>query len=155
MSFDQNNTLSVTYYSVMKSTWPLILLITISCCSPAYASCIDEAAAQFNVPVQIINAISEIESRNNPTALHLNQDGSYDIGYMQINSGWAPTLMRYGIDEQKLFDLCTNVYVGTWILANNIKRLGYRWEAIGAYNARDKHKRDIYMHKVAVALIRG
>ena len=85
--------------------------------------------------------------------MHRNHDGSYDIGYMQINSGWAQTLLSYGITLQSLFDLCTNVYVGTWILANNINRYGYNWKAIGAYNARDNHKRDIYEHKVAAVLI--
>ena len=63
-----------------------------------------------------------------------------------------PTLRRYGIDEQRLFDLCTNVYVGTWIIAQNFHRFGYGWDAIGAYNAHNNHKRIIYAQRVAAAL---
>lgn len=137
----------------MRSIWGSIsILLLFVCQSPANASCIDDAAFRYRVPVSIINAISKVESSNNPRALNRNSDGSYDIGYMQINSRWIPQLRRYGIAEQNLFDVCTNVYVGTWIVAQNIQRLGYNWDAIGAYNAKDKRKRVIYSHKVAAAL---
>lgn len=136
----------------MRSTWVSILMILIVCPIVAGASCIDDAATRYDVPVSIIKAISTVESTNNPLAINRNSDGSYDIGYMQINSRWVPMLRRYGINEQSLFDLCTNVYVGTWIIAQNFRRFGYGWDAIGAYNAHDKRKRIIYAHRVAAAL---
>ena len=37
-----------------------------SCCSTAKASCIDDTAARFNIPVQIISAILKIESNTVP-----------------------------------------------------------------------------------------
>lgn len=73
---------------------------------------------------------------------------------MQINSGWLPTLKRYGIDKRSLFDACTNTYVGAWILAQNVSKLGYNWRAVGAYNAKAEHKRVVYAHKVATTLAR-
>ncbi|MDR9065311.1 hypothetical protein FEP28_05476 [Burkholderia multivorans] len=99
-------------------------------------------------------AISRVESSGNPQAINRNPDGSYDIGHMQINSRWLPPLKRYGIDERSLFDACTNTYVGAWILAQNIHRLGYGWNAIGAYNARSPSKRMAYARKVAAILKR-
>lgn len=99
-------------------------------------------------------AISRVESSGNPQAINRNPDGSYDIGHMQINSRWLPLLKRYGIDERSLFDACTNTYVGAWILAQNIHRLGYGWDAIGAYNARSPSKRMAYARKVAAILKR-
>lgn len=71
---------------------------------------------------------------------------------MQINSSWLPTLKRYGITEQSLFDPCTNTLVGAWVLAKNFRELGYNWNAIGAYNAKSQDKRAIYAQKVASAL---
>jgi hypothetical protein len=53
---------------------------------------------------------------------------------MQINDAWLPALARFGIAESHLFDACINVHVGAWILADNIRRHGYGWEAVGAYN---------------------
>jgi soluble lytic murein transglycosylase-like protein len=77
-----------------------------------------------------------------------NRNGSRDIGLMQINSSWLPTLARHGINEHHLFDACTSIHVGAWILAGNVSRLGYTWEAVGAYNARSAPLRRAYAHKV-------
>jgi soluble lytic murein transglycosylase-like protein len=82
---------------------------------------------------------------------------------MQINSGWLPTLARYGIDEQRLSqDACASVMVGAWILAMNRQKLGSSWEAVGAYNAGCRNLsraqcqalRQRYVLKVARAAIR-
>jgi len=45
--------------------------------------------------------------------------------------------------------------VGAWILAGNIARFGYTWNAVGAYNAGTgdtemiRMRREAYAHKVA------
>ena len=100
----------------------------------AMATCWNAASETYGIPVDVIKAVAKTESGFNPNALHVNQDGSHDIGVMQINSGWLPVLSKHNIDEEALKDPCTNVKVGAWILANNAKRLGWNWNAIGAYN---------------------
>ncbi len=91
----------------------------------------------------------------NPAAINTNGDGSRDIGLMQINTGWLPVLGRYGISREDLWDPCTNVRVGAWIMSKNIATYGYTWEAIGAYNARSPEKRMRYAKLVFAEVFKG
>lgn len=118
------------------------------------AACFDEAATRYQLPSSLLRAISSVESAGNPHALNRNPDGSRDIGHMQINSRWLPKLSQFGITLEQLLDPCTNTHVGAWILAQGIHRLGYSWEAIGAYNAVAPEKRRRYAQKVSAALQR-
>lgn len=118
----------------------------------SHAHCFEQAGARYGVAPALLEAISTVESGGNPQARNLNRDGSEDLGHMQINSRWLETLSAFGIDRQKLLDPCLNTYVGAWILAQNIRRHGYGWEAVGAYNARSPAKRNAYSHRVAARL---
>ena len=112
--------------------------------------CLQDAAQAFGHETDLLHAIALVESGGNCLAVSKpNQNGSYDIGCMQINSSWLPTLhARFGITERDLFDPCTNVAVGAWVLANNKRRLGDSWRAVGAYNAVSETKRKNYSWKV-------
>jgi soluble lytic murein transglycosylase-like protein len=126
-----------------------LLLQTVS---PAWADCIDDAAAYQSVNPTLVRAIIATESGFNPVARNVNSNGSEDIGLMQINSSWLPALRRYGISRSSLFDACVNAYVGTWILAQNIARHGLTWSAVGAYNANSPMLRLRYAAKIYRAL---
>ena len=134
----------------MRSSW-LFILIGLAP-GVGYSACFDEAAARYGLPVPLLKAISRVESSGRPTAVNKNRNGTRDIGHMQINTGWLPTLQHFGISEDRLFDVCTNTYVGAWILAQNISKLGYSWDAIGAYNAVSPRKRSVYAQKIAAVL---
>jgi soluble lytic murein transglycosylase-like protein len=114
----------------------------------ARADCLDDAARYHRVSVQILRAIAQQESGMRPYVTSRNADGSEDIGLMQINSSWLPKLARFGITRQHLFDACVNAYVGTWILASNIKQFGPTWKAVGAYNAVSSNKQIIYANNI-------
>ena len=114
---------------------------------PAQA-CWEDAANRYRVSSALLYAIARTESGLNPQAIGRNTNGSRDIGLMQINSAWLPTLASHGIGERDLYEPCTNIHVGAWILAGNVSRLGYTWEAVGAYNAASPSLRRNYVEKV-------
>lgn len=133
----------------MKKRCAIATLIFLFSCLNVYADCFESASSRYGVPSEILRAISIVESNGNQYAFNKNPNGSYDMGHMQINSSWLPILNKYGITENHLFDYCTNIYVAAWIVAQNIYRLGYTWEAIGAYNAKSHKKRLAYAKKIA------
>lgn len=114
------------------------LLALLTCTSTASASCWEEAGGRYGVHPWLLAAIATVESGLNPRAVnrsHESRTGSVDLGLMQINSRWLPVLARYGITREGLFEPCTSVMVGAWILADLFARHGTTWEAVGAYNA--------------------
>ena len=97
--------------------------------------CWDAAGAYHGIDPWLLYAIAKVESSHNPRAVNgSNRNGTRDIGLMQINSIWLPELRRHGITEAQLFNGCASTYIGAWIMAKNIKKHGYTWQAIAVYN---------------------
>lgn len=129
---------------------PLLALVSFCVAmvtTPSFA-CWEEAATKYGVNAHLLYAIAKTESSLNPLAINRNKNGSYDIGLMQINSIWLPTLRKHGLSERELYDSCTSIQVGAWILAQNIRRLGNSWDAVGAYNSGNPTYRLRYAMKV-------
>jgi soluble lytic murein transglycosylase-like protein len=118
--------------------------------SVPYEHCFTAAAAHYQVPKSILMAIAKHESRFNPRAVNQNNDRSRtrDLGLMQINTQHLPKLRKHGIEEQHLFDPCTNVMVGAWLLRDAIDRKGPTWEAVGVYHSPTRRLQEIYVSKV-------
>ena len=113
-------------------------LFFLVCVSARGEACWEQAAQRYGVSAHLLYAIARVESGLNAVATnrsHFARTGSYDIGLMQINSSHLPMLARYGISERDLYDPCTNMHVGAWLLAESFSRHGATWDAVGAYNA--------------------
>jgi soluble lytic murein transglycosylase-like protein len=101
-------------------------------------ACWSDAEQLYGVSSRLLYAVARAESGLNPGAVNLThraRTGTYDIGLMQVNSGHLPKLASLGIAEGDLYDPCTNIKVGAWLLADSFARHGVSWEAVGAYNA--------------------
>lgn len=117
--------------------------------------CLNKAAERYQIAPELLVAMATHESGLNHRAIGPeNANGSVDFGLLQINSFWLPTLAKYGIDKQKLFDPCVNAAVGAWILAQNFQRYGVTWEAVGAYNASSPNKRIAYANRIHRTLLK-
>lgn len=117
--------------------------------------CLDEASARFGLKSpNVLQALISLESGGRCPHRHpINTNGSYDIGCMGINSTWLPTLQsKFGIAETDLYVPCTNIHVGAWIYAKNVKNFGDNWRAVGAFNATSEHKRIEYAWKINAQL---
>jgi soluble lytic murein transglycosylase-like protein len=134
---------------------PLFLLFIL----PAFASqanCWQQAGARYGIEPELLKAIAMVESNGNTSAINKNRDGSTDVGLMQINSSHFKTLHKFRISQKDLLnDPCQSVMTGAWILAGQIQRFGYSWDAVGAYNAgtantpKRRALRQRYIRKVA------
>ncbi|MGB9763703.1 MAG: lytic transglycosylase domain-containing protein [Minisyncoccia bacterium] len=100
--------------------------------------CFKESAIKYGINDMILKAIAKTESNFNPRAINYNINGTYDMGIMQINSSWLPTLKKYGITQNDLYDPCTNIYIGAWVLSQCIDKHGSNWKAIDCYNKGSK-----------------
>lgn len=118
-----------------------------------YDDCFNRAGAAYGISPLLLKAIARQESSMRPRAIGRNPNPAmadeYGIGLMQISSWWLPKLRSIGVSESDLLDSpCKNIAIGTWILADNIRRYGMTWNAVGAYNAKTQWKRDVYAQKI-------
>lgn len=120
----------------------------------AAATCTWESvAARYGVNPHVLFAIAQQESSLNPYAINNNVNGSTDFGLTQINSLWLPHLKQFGITAENLMDPCTNMNVGAYILALNLRRHGNTWNAIGSYHSSTPSRRDRYAQSIYQRLL--
>jgi soluble lytic murein transglycosylase-like protein len=120
----------------MKLRTMLLLLAGLFSSGATAADCYDRAGHDYRVDPDLLRAISWQESSATPDAIGKNPTTGYGIGLMQVDSQHLYALSSLGITKQQLLnDHCMNIYTGAYYLAHAVKKYGYSWAAVGAYNA--------------------
>ncbi|MDD2859490.1 MAG: lytic transglycosylase domain-containing protein [Acidiphilium sp.] len=104
-------------------------------------ACIEAAAAAYRIPPVVIVILLHVEG-GELGGVHRNANGTVDIGPMQINQIWLPTLARhwhasvhatYAALED---NFCANVAGGSWILHRAIEEArGHLWGGVAYYHS--------------------
>lgn len=116
----------------------------------APVTCINQAAIIYHISTTLILAVMKKENGRNGQEVR-NKNGTYDLGIMQVNSRWLPTLARYGYTRDDIqFDPCKNLMAGSWILANSFADGKTLWSGIGNYHSRTPVHNQSYRNSIYV-----
>ena len=96
--------------------------------SSAAADCWHEAAKTYGLEPIELGAIACVESRLNVRALS-------PVGARGVMQVIPSNARAVGMHPDLLWDACTNIYMGAFVLAQMKAKHGDSWEAVGAYNA--------------------
>lgn len=132
-----------------KTTTAILLCLMIS--KSSAADCFEQAGRDSNIDPDLLRAIAKVESGLNHLAVGKNPGRGFGIGLMQIDSQNFMHLKKFSITPEMLLDPCLNVYTGAYFLRLAVNRLGYNWEAVGAYNAgfSKSHRQALRRHQYA------
>lgn len=126
--------------------------------SKIFASCLLLAAQTYSVPPAVLLGIYHVEGGKVGQEIGPNDNGSYDLGPMQINTSWLPDLAsRWNVNEATARrwvrdDPCTNVGVSAWILRRHLNETGSLPGAIAHYHSRTPKYGTVYRTKVIKAM---
>lgn len=113
-----------------------------------YDSIFVEAGKKYDVHPMLLKKIATIESGLNPSAICKNTNNTCDYGLMQINSMHLKRLKKYGITEENIMNPRVNIYVGSWLLSETIKRNGFNFNSIGNYHSATQKYKDIWLSRL-------
>lgn len=121
--------------------------------SKVLAACLMLASQTYSVPPAVLVGIYKAEGGKVGQEVR-NENGSYDLGPMQINTVWLPDLaQRWGVQQNTARqwlrdDPCTNVGVAAWILRSHLDETGSLSKAIAHYHSRTPHFGTKYKSRV-------
>jgi hypothetical protein len=119
-----------------------------------FLACMVAVAAFYHLPPRVLPSIQLVEGGTIGT-VHHNEDGSEDLGIMQINTRWSPALARYtgltpaAVRSRLLFDGCFNIAAGGAILRLYLGEThGDLMRAIGNYHSHTPVRNEAYQAMV-------
>ncbi|MCB1557249.1 MAG: lytic transglycosylase domain-containing protein [Alphaproteobacteria bacterium] len=122
------------------------------------AACLLMAAQTYSVPPAVLLGIYQVEGGRVGQEVGPNQNGSYDLGPMQINTIWLPELAgEWGVTDVTARrwvrdDPCTNVGVAAWILRRHLNETGDIARAIAHYHSRTPVYGQAYKKRVLASM---
>lgn len=100
--------------------------------------CYNEAAAYYQVPAIILRAIHGVERGKRGDRIR-DPNGTFDHGFMQINTCWKPLLHEQGWTMRYITNHdCANIFAAAWILRQHLnENHGNLWLSVAEYNSGD------------------
>jgi soluble lytic murein transglycosylase-like protein len=124
-----------------------------------YFACMLAIAAHFDLPPRILPSIQKVEGGQVGIA-RLNANGTEDLGLMQVNSLWIPSLaQRFGVTAEEmrtrlLQDGCFNITVAGAVVRYHLTQSnGDLLAAVGNYHSKAPTLNRDYRGKVVGAAI--
>jgi len=106
-----------------------------------FLACMAGIAAFYHLPPRVLPAIQAVEG-GRPGLVHINRDGSQDLGVMQVNTRWVQPLSQQtganpaGTRLRLLMDPCFNIAVAGAIMRIYLDEAhGDLLRAIGYYHS--------------------
>ena len=106
------------------------------------AACLMLASQTYKVPPAVMVGIMQVEGGHIGQEVGPNINGTYDLGPMQINTGWLPSLAHYWKVDQGTARTwirdngCVNMHVAAWILRQQLEATdGHLYGAIARYHS--------------------
>ena len=119
-----------------------------------YLACMALVAQIYSLPPRVLPSIQAVEGGGNGV-VHRNRDGTEDLGVMQINTLWLPTLSRYSklpvaeVRERLLTRPCYNIAAAGLILRTYLDETrGDLMQAVGNYHSHTPLLNQGYQAKV-------
>ena len=121
-----------------------------------FAACLLLAAETYELPPHVLLGIYQVEGGRVGQEVGPNQNGSYDLGPMQINTIWLGELAgQWGVTKAPAKQwVRTNVGVASWILRRHLNETGSLSQAISNYHSRTPGVGKIYKAKVLKSMNR-
>ena len=94
-----------------------------------YLSCMALVASLYGLPPRVLPSIQAVEG-GRPGTVHVNADGSQDLGVMQVNTRWLPALSLYtglsaaAVRDRLLHRACFNIAAAGAIMRTYLDEAG-------------------------------
>lgn len=165
--------LSRRSFVVRRIVMPVVLIVAVT--NPARSKSPHFVASSNNHEAIIVMCVERASSGRNwlrQTLMALrkqeggwigaevrNENGTYDLGPMQVNSWWVPRIARsIARNESQVRawlrdDACFNVDVARWIFLSALRDTGDFWKAVGTYHSPTRWRQVRYARSVSAIIL--
>src|ERR1700748_1793417 len=119
-----------------------------------YLSCMALVASLYGLPPRVLPSIQAVEG-GRPGLVHINRDGSQDLGVMQVNTRWGqPLAVESGMTQADVewrlrYDACFDIAAAGAILRIYLDEAGGDLlRAVGYYHSHTPALADAYRMQV-------
>ena len=119
-----------------------------------FLACMASVAAFYHLPPRVLPSIQAVEG-GYPGAIHVNTNGTVDLGVMQVNTTWVQPLARQTglpppvVQQRLLYDPCFNIAVAGAIMRIFLDEAhGDLLRAVGYYASHTPPLADAYRLRV-------